>query len=249
MFEKLLAQLTPRGKILLAVAMVSVVLMLMDRIVLGPILDQIKHLEADIELKKETVKRYRRVLSFKASILEEYSKYSSYLDTGEKSQEEIISALLKKIETVAKQQSVTVSKIKPGDVEKNLLYEEYKTGIECEGTLTNVLAFMNLLEQSDYLFQITKYELVPKSKGAAIVKCSMNVARTLIEAEKIPGMPPALEKPAGGKSRKSAKKTKKMGKDDGPFQSAKLQSQDVSEKAAKPEKPAQQKKPEKLGKP
>lgn len=190
MLEKLLAQLSPRGKILLAVAVACVVMMLMDRIFLGPILDQIKHLEADIEVKKETVKRYRRILSFKSSILEEYSKYSGYLDSGEKTREEIISALLKKIETLAKQQSVTVSNIKPGDVEKSLLYDEYKTGIECEGTLTNMLAFMNFLEQSDYLFQIIKYELVPKSKGAEIVKCSMDVQRTLIEAEKIPGMPP-----------------------------------------------------------
>lgn len=214
MLEKLLSQLTPRGKILLAVTVACVLLMLMDRIVLGPILEQIKQLEVDIEVKKETVKRYRRILSFKSSIIEEYSQYSSYLDSGEKTQEEIVAALLKKMETLAKKQSVTVSNIKPGDVEKSLLYEEYKTGVECEGALSNVLAFMNLLEQSDYLFQIIKYELVPKSKGAEIVKCAMDVSRVLIEAEKIPDLAPVPEmNPASGKpAKKTGKKAKKPGK-------------------------------------
>ncbi|OGW69409.1 MAG: hypothetical protein A2036_00070 [Omnitrophica bacterium GWA2_50_21] len=235
MLEKLLSQLTPRGKVLLAVAVACVVMMLMDRIFLGPILDQIKHLEADIEVKKETVKRYRRILSFKSSILEEYSKYSGYLDSGEKTREEIISALLKKIETLAKQQSVTVSNIKPGDVEKSLLYDEYKTGIECEGTLTNMLAFMNFLEQSDYLFQIIKYEVVPKSKGAEIVKCSMDVQRTLIEAEKIPGMPlPGDQFGPDNRPRPEQKTEGEAMPENSPFQQKKKNRPEMPEMAEKP---------------
>ena len=55
--------------------------------------------------------------------------------------------------------------------------------MDCEGTLTNLLALMNTLEQSDYLFQITRYSLEPKSKGADILKASFDIARYLIPAE------------------------------------------------------------------
>jgi hypothetical protein len=188
-------KLKPREKIIFLVTAGVVFLALMDRLVIGPILSRMKVMDAEVETQWENIKRDRRILSFRERILEEYAKYSNYLDTGEKTQDEIIASLLKKIETLAKQQEVTVSSVRPGDVEEKPVYQIYKTIIECEGTLNNVLAFMNLLEQSDYLFQITKYTMIPKSKGAEIIKCSMDIERILItvemEGKKANSAPPA----------------------------------------------------------
>lgn len=181
---KVYSDLSPIGRILFVVAFILLFLTLMDRMVLGPILSQMKIMDAEIEAKKETVKRNLRILSFKDRILEEYVSYNDYLDSGENSQEEIIGALLRKIELFAKQQSISILNIRPGDMEENPVFQEYKTGLECEGGLQNLLAFMAMLEESDYLFQITRYNMTPKTKSGEVLKCDMDISRTLITAEK-----------------------------------------------------------------
>ncbi len=178
------AKLGKIEKILAGAATAVVFIAIMDGLVLGPIWSELEIMDKKIISKAEAIKRDKKIASFRGRIMEEYEKYSNYLDTGEFSQEEIIAALLKKIENLANQQSITVKNIQPGDVEEKPIFQVYKTSLECEGTLTNMLSFMNLLEQSDYLFEITHYSVGPKSKGADIVKCNMDIARTLIGAEK-----------------------------------------------------------------
>lgn len=183
---KIYSELNQVGKGLFVAAFVFVFLALMDRLVLGPILSHMKVYDAEIDAKKETIKRNYRILSFRESIMGEYENYSQYLDTGEKSQEEIIGALLRKIETLAKQHSISILNIRPGDVQENPVFQEYKTSLECEGALADMLTFMHMLEESDYLFQITQYAMVPKSKSGDILKCTMDISRTLITDETVP---------------------------------------------------------------
>ena len=63
--------------------------------------------------------------------------------------------------------------------------DEYKTTLECSGKLKDILEFMQALEESDYLFQITKYSLTPKAKGSDVMKCSLSMSRIFITAEKV----------------------------------------------------------------
>ena len=183
--EEIFSKLNPQSRILFIVAMVFVALALMDRLMIGPFTSQMNYMEAESKAKKEDIKRSKRIISFRDGIVEEYSKYSTYLDTGEMTQEEIIAALLKKIETRASQQSVTVTNVRPGDVEDKSNFRIYKTSIDCEGKLGNILSFVNLMEQSDYLFQVERYTMSPKSKGSEITKCTFDIARILITAENI----------------------------------------------------------------
>ena len=183
--EEIFSKLDGKRRILFIVAVVFVAMAVMDRLMIGPFTSQMKYMEAEGKAQKESIKRSKRVVSFRQGILDEYSKYSSFLDTGEMTQEEIIAALLKKIETLAGQQSVTVTNVRPGDVEEKSNYRVYKTSIDCEGKLGNVLSFINLSEQSDYMFQVERYTMGPKSKGSDITKCSFDIARILISAENV----------------------------------------------------------------
>jgi hypothetical protein len=187
--EEIFAKLSPQSRILFIATMVFVALALMDRLMVGPFTSQMKYMEAESKAQKENIKRSKRVISFRDGILEEYSKYSTYLDTGEMTQEEIIAALLKKIETLAGQQSVTVTNVRPGDVEDKSNFRIYKTSIDCEGKLVNILSFVNLMEQSDYLFLVERYTMSPKSKGSEITKCTFDIARNLITSENINDSP------------------------------------------------------------
>jgi len=184
-FEEFSSHLTGARKVLFIIAVVCIALSLMDNLMIGPFLSQEQYVNAENKAQKENIKRSKRIISFRERILEEYSQYSVYLDSGEMTQEGIIAALLKKIETLAKQQSVTITSVRPGDVETKPSYSIYKTSIDCEGLLTNVLSFINLLEQSDYLFQVQRYAMGSKSKGSDIIKCTLDISRTLITAENV----------------------------------------------------------------
>ena len=183
--EEIFSKLDGKSRILFIVAAIFIAAALMDRLMIGPFTSQMHYMEAESKAQKESIKRSKRVVSFRQGILDEYAKYSTYLDTGEMTQEEIIAALLKKIETLAAQQSVTVTNIRPGDIEEKPNFRVYKTSIDCEGKLGSVLSFINLLEQSDYLFQVERYTMAPKSKGSDITKCTFDIARILIAAENL----------------------------------------------------------------
>ena len=183
--EEIFSQLSGPSRILFIIAVAFIAFAIMDRLMVGPFTSQMKYMEAESKAQKESIKRSKRIVSFREGILEEYSKYSTYLDTGEMTQEQIIAALLKKIETLAAQQSVTVTNSRPGDVEEKSNFRIYKTSIDCEGKLGSILSFINLLEQSDYLFQVERYTMGPKSKGSDITSCSLDIARILITSENV----------------------------------------------------------------
>lgn len=186
MIDAFYAKLKGRERTLFVVATVCVVMVLMDRLVIGPILSQMKLMDAEILAKTQTVRRNMRILSFRDSILTDYSRYSTYFDSVNRKQEEIISRLLKEIESIAAQKSITIINIKPGDVQENPVFHEYKTTLECSGKLLDLLGFMSLLEESDYLFKITEFSVTPKSKNSDVMKCIMNVTRVLMTAENVP---------------------------------------------------------------
>lgn len=185
--EEFFAKLSAQERLLVVVAAVMVFCALTDRVLTGPLLDKLKDIDQNISAQKEMIKRDRRIISFHDRILSEYDTYRTYLDSEDLTQEEIVSALLKKIETLAKDHQITVKNIQPGDMEEKPLHRIYKTAIDSEGTLVNMLAFMTSLEESDSLFQIPRYTMAPKSKGADVVKCTMDISRMLITSEKIAG--------------------------------------------------------------
>ena len=129
-FEAFFAKLSKNEKVLFVVAFIGLVMVIMDTLVLGPILSQIKVLDVDIVTKSEMIKRDLRLLTFKEGILRQYEDYISFMDSGEKSSEEIISSLLKKIETLANEKNVGISNIQPGEASTGSIFQEYKTTIE-----------------------------------------------------------------------------------------------------------------------
>lgn len=183
MVDDFFSKLAKREKVLVFVAALFVMMVIIDRFVLGPILLELKSMQAEIDSKLRTIRRNVRILSFRDSIVNEHVKHKDYFDTGDKSKEVIVSALLREVEMLAAQKSITVSNIQPGDVETGPIMDEYKTALDFTGKLRDVLEFMQALEDSDYLFQITQYSLAPRSKGSDIMKVNMSMSRVFMTEE------------------------------------------------------------------
>jgi len=193
-------KLSKSERIIFFVAAGFVGIALLDAIVLGPIYSRMSLMDAEIEAKKETIKRNLRITSFRDSIVGEYTGYKNYLDSADKVREEIIGDLLKKIEVIAGEHKISILNIQPGDIIENPVFQEYKTTLQCEGTFADTLAFMRDLENSEFLFKIPKYSMIPKSKGGEVLTSSMDINRIFITAEKREGVPEpeaVLEPPAG----------------------------------------------------
>lgn len=182
--KDLYTKMAMRERILLFVAFGAIVLMATDLMILGPVLSHMKILDSEIRDKSHTVQRDLRIISFKDTILREYGHYERYLDGGEKTQDEIITALLGRVETLAIQNEITMVNVTPGEVEEKPIYKVYRTSLEFEGTLPNMISFMSYLEASDNLFKVTRFTLDPKSKTGEVLKCSMDISRVLISAQK-----------------------------------------------------------------
>ncbi len=190
MIKDFYAKLSPKEKTLLFVTLGLISLALLDAFVLGPILSRSRIMDAEIHAKEETIKRNLRIISFRDSIESEYQGYQSYLDSADKMREEIIGDLLKKIEVMARDHKIGIINIQPGDIAENPVFQEYKTSLECEGAFADLLGFMRDLEGSEFLFKITKYSMIPKSKGGEVLICTMDISRVFITAEKRDGKSP-----------------------------------------------------------
>jgi len=192
MIKDFIEKLSKKEKTLLFGTVGFVSLALLDAFVLGPILSRSHIMDAEIHAKEETIKRNLRIISFRDSIESEYAGYRSYLDSADKGREEIIGDLLKKIEVIAKDHNIGIVNIQPGDMVENPVFQEFKTSLECEGAFADILAFMKNLEGSEFLFKITKYSMIPKSKGGEVLICTMDISRVFITEEKRQGKPPAF---------------------------------------------------------
>ena len=190
MFKDFFEKLSKKEKTLLFITLGLVSLMLLDAFVLGPILSRSSIMDAEIQAKEQTIKRNLRIISFRDSIEAEYAGYQSYLDSADKVREEIIGDLLRKIEVIAKKQSIGIINIQPGDIIENPVFQEYKTSLECEGAFADVLGFMRDLEESEFLFKITRYSMTPKSKGGEVIVCQMDISRVFITEEERSATPP-----------------------------------------------------------
>lgn len=172
-----------REKIVLLVAVSIVGVALMDGLVIGPIASRLKKLDAAIETKKQEVRRDLRILSFSESILEEFEQYRKYFSEFEQTDEEIKAEYLRELEMLARVKEITIIDIETTEMRENPLVSEYQIEMKCEGSLGNVLTYINFLEESNFLFQIQGYELTPKSKDGSVMKVSLSISRLLIMSE------------------------------------------------------------------
>jgi len=180
MIQAFLSKLGKRERLMAFVAGGFLFLMFMDRLVLGPILSEMKVLDKSIQAKTQLVKRNIRILSFRDSIVKEYHEKDRYLSAPDANQQEMIANDLHEIESLATQSTVTISNIKAGEITEISFAKELQVSLEFEGTLAHTVAFIKALEESVFLFRIKKFSMSPKSKTSELIKSSLEMTRTII---------------------------------------------------------------------
>lgn len=177
---KFISELSDLGKILLAVASILIIIALFDRLLVSSIMSRLSELDSEISKEETTVKADMHFLSYKDKILKESKLIEPYLIKRLPTEDEITTSLLKNIEIMAAKANVTLVKTTPlAGVQQND-YLKYEADVDCFGKLTDVITFMHLINSSDELIKVTKFNLGSKKAETDEIKAAMTVAKIIV---------------------------------------------------------------------
>ncbi len=141
-------------------------------------------LQHDIAAAESKTIKSLRLLQKSQSILEEHKRLSA-LHKVKGTNEEMTSALLSSIESLARNAGVTVTDIKPRPGQEGQAAKEKQTqreyGIELdmEAPMPALFQFLQNLENSPELFRVLKLNIAPKGREGKILRGHLLISRTV----------------------------------------------------------------------
>jgi Tfp pilus assembly protein PilO len=183
MIKKLLAiyqKLSKRERLILYASSVALLILFVDRLVLGPAVGKMAALETKIRDEEAAVRMSLHVLVQKARIQTESKEFMSY-SVEAKDPEQEMTGLLKEIESMADSASVSLIYVKPANTSEASGTRKYLASLECESQMEQVAAFFHSIESSPKLLRIEKFDIQPKSKESSIARCSMTISKTVLK--------------------------------------------------------------------
>ena len=194
-----------RVQFLLA-ALIIVVAALFDRLLIGPTMSRMDAIDQDIVKEEASIKQDIHLLGYKDKILKESDAYDAYVTKDIPTEEEIISAFLKKLEVLASKANVTIAKVTPSPGVQDKNYMKYQADLECSGKLADVITFMHLLNSSNELTKVVKFNFSSKKADSDEIKAVMTVIKAIVGKNPLPAKPDAnaAVKPAAAHSSAAA---------------------------------------------
>jgi len=180
------SKLNEQEKKIFYVALVIVMLMVLDRMFLGPSLSKMKTYDEEIEQQRINIQRDLRFISYKNQIMEEDRALRPYYKNDYKTEEQIIAAFLKKVEMIATEANINLIKITPAESKERKGFTEYYANLECEGLLENIAAFMHAVDTSSDLLKIIKVSFTLKRASGDEVVVGMEIAKMLMGSRLTP---------------------------------------------------------------
>lgn len=183
MLNKFISGLSATEKKILSVAMVFVLLALFDRLLIGPSLARLSDIDDKIVKEESVVKQNLRYLTHRDRILKEAAVFKDYYAKDARAEEEIIGEFLKKIELMATQSQVELSKIAPAGQDYQKDYVKYLVTLDCAGKLEDITYFMYAVNNSSDLLKIEKMNLLNNTRDVGKVQASLTISRMIIGAD------------------------------------------------------------------
>ncbi len=177
-----LSRLSKREKVVLYGAVFFISLTFLDRLILGPILSEIKSLNTEIQNQEAMIKKNLHILAQKERIKKDLSYYDSYVVYAASPEEETV-FLLKDIEKRANKSSIYVVDIKSAGEDEEGEIKKYLVKLNCEAQMEQLSKFFYDVESSKKLLKIENYNIRPKSEGSSVLKCTVSISKALLPQE------------------------------------------------------------------
>ncbi|MBF0490418.1 MAG: hypothetical protein HQL15_07325 [Candidatus Omnitrophica bacterium] len=180
MINKFISELSEQGKKLLAIALIIVIVALFDRLLIGPTMSRLASIDEETAKEEQSIKEDLRFLNYKDKILKESKDVAPYLTDKLPPESEISTALLKKIEIIATKANIVLSKEVLSNTPQDPNNPKYSADIECTGDLKSIVNFMHLVNTSEELIKVVKFNLGSKKTDSDDIKATMTIAKIIV---------------------------------------------------------------------
>lgn len=181
MIQKFISKLSEKEKRLTYATVVVILVVLLDRLFLGPVTSRLSSLDEEIKHQEESIRRDLRFLSYKNRILEENRVLKRYYTRKKLTKEETIALFLKRIEGLAAQAQINLIKVTPSEGEQKKGFVEYSASLDALGKLKDVITFMHLVDTSDDFLRVLKVNINAKKASSEDINVSLTITKTIIE--------------------------------------------------------------------
>lgn len=185
MINKFINKLSTQEKKIFYITAAFVLLAFVDRLLLGPFIDKISLINDKIEMKKDSVKRDLRILSYKDRILEEKEVFAGYFTEKVPDQDVISAEFLSVVERLATESKVNLVKSNPSETITQKRFIEFYADLDCSGDLKDVVSFMHAINSTDELLKVVTFTMTPKRGTEAKVNSSMKIVKLIINEDMI----------------------------------------------------------------
>jgi len=175
-------KLSKLEKTLVYIAGFFILIVLLDRIILGPIMNRIKSLDDEIAQQISIIKDGLMIIGYDDIINEEYKTMAAFFTDERKSQEEEMADFLKDVENHSVRAGVHLITITPSEnVEDAKAYTKYELELEGKGTVEQIAKFIYELTNAASPTKVETIELIPGKLGAELTT-KMKISRIFVMA-------------------------------------------------------------------
>lgn len=183
MISKFISGLSANERKILVVASLFVLFALFDRLLVGPSFNRMKELDESIAKEEDTIRHNLRFLDYKKRIVGEAAAFRDFYTQEVRSEDEVIADFLKKMELLASQAQVTLSKISPAGQDPQKDYVKYFVTMDCSGKLESITSLVYAINNAKALIKVEKMSLSSNARSADTVQASLTVSKMIVGAD------------------------------------------------------------------
>lgn len=161
-----------REKILIGVVAAMAILFLAERFLFSGVRGKSKGVSQQIKVEESRLKMGLDIQNRKDKIEAEYNQLAPYLEKTQGVPEREISAkFLKEVERVAQEAGVSIVSLSPQeDTQDAADYTQYNAEFRAEGSLAQMLSFVNKVQNSPLLIKLDRMTIASKDERAGALK-------------------------------------------------------------------------------
>ena len=164
-------------KILIASGIGVLVVLFAGRFLFFELGKRFKQLNGQLRVAEAQFNKATEISKAKDDILTEIDKYQPYLKIEKMDKRQVIEALLKEIESIAKETEISTVNLSPQETPGETKEEKgYKADLRAEGNLVQVINFFSKVQESKLLIKFDKVSLIPKDEAATVLKLEATIS-------------------------------------------------------------------------
>lgn len=183
MINKFISGLKPDQRKILTIVAVVLILGLFYALLLRPAWNRSSEIDQLTDKEKNLVNKNASFLATRDKVIKEAGAFKDYFAKDVRTEDEVIADFLKKVELLATQSGVLLSKISPAGQESQNDYLKYFVSADCSGTLESLTNFIYAVNSSRELTKVEKMNLGANAKSPETVLASLTISMMIIGAD------------------------------------------------------------------